>query len=88
MILVLLAAVIAAEPIVHTHPLASHAGESNGTANPSVCAVCAVGAARILVVAPTIAAPTVVVMAVTSRAVATHSGETPLSLTSRAPPAA
>jgi hypothetical protein len=74
MILVLLAAVIAAEPIVHTHPLASHAGESNGTANPSVCAVCAV--------------PTVVVMAVTSRAVATHSCETPLSLTSRAPPAA
>jgi hypothetical protein len=86
--MLLLATVITAEPVVHTHPLVSPPGESAGIANPSVCAVCAVAAAQILVAAPVLAAPTVLVMTVASRAVAPHHGETPLSLPARAPPAA
>ena len=56
-ILLLLAQILVAEPVVHTHPLA---GEGVGVGATTVCAMCAVAAPQITVVETNIAAQAVV----------------------------
>ena len=76
----LFAAFIAAEPLVHEHPLQSN--------EAIVCAACAAGTAQLAVNAPAIAAPLTVVGEI---AIVSHDGrstDSSLSLPSRAPPAA
>jgi hypothetical protein len=59
-ILLLLATIIVAEPVIHTHPLAGNGSEGVGIASPTVCAMCAVAAQQITIVRTSIAAPAVV----------------------------
>lgn len=58
-LLIVFAAMIAAEPVIHNHPLVPEAASSQ-----SICAVCASGAARVSIGLPTVAAPDVVLYAV------------------------
>jgi hypothetical protein len=88
-ILLILAAFLAAEPVVHTHPLIPHPGgsDTNGITTPNVCAVCAVGADRIVLDAPALVAPLIVVdhLVTVSRRATSADAQVPSS--SRAPPA-
>lgn len=88
LILVLLVvAFLAAEPLVHTHPLAprSHSGER---APGNGCPACAAEVQRIGSPAPVVIAPAVVLyrLAVSGRALIAC--DAALALASRAPPAA
>lgn len=86
-ILVLLAAVITAEPVVHTHPLgAQTASEANGLSTPNICGVCAVGTDRIIVDGPAVVPPPVVVERLVATTPAAMSVDAPLRAASRAPP--
>ncbi|HKB79363.1 MAG TPA: hypothetical protein VKH35_06570 [Thermoanaerobaculia bacterium] len=84
-LVILVALLFAAEPLLHSHPLESTIAGASGT---SICAVCATGTGRLPTMAPAIAAPQLGAyryVTVFFRAVAV---ETPLPLPSRAPPAA
>jgi hypothetical protein len=81
----LLATILVAEPVVHTHPLAS---EGVGIASPAVCAMCAVAAQQITVVQTNIAAPVVVTDLLVEVAPLHRSLNERRPLASRAPPAA
>ena len=72
---------LAAEPLVHSHPL-----RSSGSA-PNVCAVCATGADR-PIAAPALVAPLHVVDVVDDAPAATVQVVAAIRLASRAPPAA
>jgi len=84
-ILLLLATIIVAEPVVHTHPLAS---DGVGIASPTVCAMCAVAAQQITVVHTNLAPPAVVADIVIAVAPLHRSLNKRRPLASRAPPAA
>jgi hypothetical protein len=86
-LVVLLAALFAAEPILHTHPLTPRADANNPGAPGSACAVCATGVDRLAAVAPSLAAPTVSAIEIAVVAIPTVSIAAPLTLPSRAPPA-
>ena len=75
----LFVAFIAAEPLVHEHPLQSN--------EAIVCAVCAAGTAQLVVHTPTIAAPIHVAYQLVAVSITGHSFDAPLPLASRAPPA-
>ena len=77
--LLLFVAFIAAEPLVHEHPLQSN--------EAVVCAVCAAGTAQLAWHTPVVAAPLVVAYRVVEVAVTRVSFDVPLALASRAPPA-
>lgn len=85
-ILLLLAAILVAEPIVHTHPIVG--GGDSGISTPSVCAICAVAAQQITVVRLLLDAPLLVVDRVAAAEPQWHSVDVPLQRASRAPPAA
>lgn len=88
-ILLLLAAVIAAEPVVHTHPLVpQRATEANALNTPNVCGVCAVGVDSIAVDGGAVVPPRVVVEHLVAAVAASFCSEAPLHTPSRAPPAA
>ena len=78
--LIIFAALIAAEPLLHTHPL-----QQNPV--PGACSVCATGVGRLAVVAPTVAAPQTIVYTLAPPAVTVPVASLVLSLPSRAPPA-
>lgn len=78
--LFLFAALIAAEPLLHSHPLQQNLV-------PGACAVCATGVGRLPTVAPAVVAPQAVVYTLTVAAVAVVVATLVLSLPSRAPPA-
>jgi len=83
--LLLLTTIIVAEPVVHTHPLAS---EGVGVASPAVCAMCAVAAQQVTVVHTTVAPPAVVADILIAVSPLHRSLHERRPLASRAPPAA
>jgi len=83
-VLLAFAVLLATEPVYHNHPLIP----DGNAATQSLCAVCASGAARVTLSAPTVEAPTFVVYALEARDVAVHPRTIALALPSRAPPAA
>jgi len=83
--LLLLTTIIVAEPVIHTHPLAS---EGVGVASPTVCAMCAVAAQQITVVHTTVAPPSVVADILIAVSPLHRSLHERRPLASRAPPAA
>jgi len=85
-ILLLLAAILVAEPIVHTHPIVG--GGDSGLSTPSVCAICSVAAQQMTVMRVLIHAPMVVVDCASAAEPRWHSTDVPLPRASRAPPAA
>jgi hypothetical protein len=85
-ILLLLATIIVAEPVVHTHPFGG--SEGVGIASPAVCALCAVAAQQITVIRTNIVAPLVVVDLLAVVAPVHQSLNESCPLPSRAPPAA
>jgi hypothetical protein len=85
-ILLLLATILIAEPVVHSHPLTGSDGA--GIAGPTVCALCAVAAQHITVVRTNIAAPVVVANLLVEIAPLHRSLNERRPLASRAPPAA
>ena len=85
-ILLLLATIIVAEPVVHTHPFGG--SEGVGIASPAACALCAVAAQQITVVQTNIAAPVVVTDLFVVAAPLHQSLNESCPLASRAPPAA
>ncbi|HEV7487798.1 MAG TPA: hypothetical protein VGQ65_19185 [Thermoanaerobaculia bacterium] len=85
-ILLLLATILIAEPVVHSHPLTGNDGA--GIASPTVCALCAVAAQQITVVRTNIAAPSVVADLLVAAAPLPRSLNERRPLASRAPPAA
>jgi hypothetical protein len=84
-ILLLLATILVAEPVVHTHPLAS---DGVGVGATTVCAMCAVAAQQLTVVQTNIAAPAVVADLLVEVAPLHRSLNEHRPLASRAPPAA
>jgi hypothetical protein len=87
-VLLLLATIIVAEPVVHTHPFAGTGSEGAGIASTSVCAMCAVAAQQITVIRISIAAPAVVADLLVAAAPVHRSLSASRPLASRAPPAA
>jgi hypothetical protein len=89
-LLLVAALFVAAEPVVHTHPLLPGSGstDASGITSPNVCAICAVGAERIVTVAVTVVAPLVIVENVAAVPRAVISAEAPLPRSARSPPAA
>lgn len=81
--LLLLTTIIVAEPVVHTHPLAS---EGVGVASQTVCAMCAVSAQQITVVHTTLAPPAIVADLLIAIAPLHRSLNERRPLASRAPP--
>jgi len=88
-ILLLLATIIVAEPVIHSHPLlpALAGSDAAGLKASSVCALCAVGAGHIV-----LSLPVVTVLVVSSPVVevtiGSESADRTAPGTSRAPPAA
>ena len=78
---VVFAAILVVEPLLHNHSL-------EGKAESSVCAICVAGTAKLPVVVPSVAAPTVVAYTIQRLRVRIASVETPMPRASRAPPAA
>src|SRR5213592_4625078 len=78
-LLLFFGAIIAAEPLLHSHPLKQNS-------IPGACAVCATGVGRLPRIAPAIAAPRVVVYTLKTRAVARVVVAETSTLPSRAPP--
>jgi hypothetical protein len=81
--LLVFAVVLAAEPVVHNHPLLS-ASNSAG----AVCAVCASGIGRIPAAMPAVVAPEIVVTTIITPDVVEPAVVTPTPRASRAPPTA
>jgi len=76
----LFVAFIAAEPLLHEHPLQSN--------EAIVCAACAAGTVQLAVHAPAVVAPLTVVGEIATISHRSPSTDISLSLPSRAPPAA
>jgi len=87
-ILLLLATIIIAEPVIHTHPLAGSSSDGVGIASPAVCAMCAIAAQQITVVRINLVAPVVVTDLFVAAAPHHRSLGSAPPLPSRAPPAA
>ncbi|MDQ6801591.1 MAG: hypothetical protein M3041_12210 [Acidobacteriota bacterium] len=77
--LLVLAALLAAEPLLHSHPL-----QQNSVPGP--CAVCATGVGRMPLPAPAIAAPRLVVYTLTAQTVSVPIVPVVLNVPARAPP--
>jgi hypothetical protein len=84
-LLLVFAALFALEPVLHTHPLTFRDG---ATTAPAPCAACASQTARVAPPAPAVAAPQTVAYTLTVRSGAPTPVAAPLTLPSRAPPAA
>ena len=87
-ILLLFAAVIAAEPTLHNHSLIPNHGDEGAslTVQQTVCAACAIGAGGMVLAPPAVAAPLTVSYAVVAFLVLAVSKRLALPLPSRAPP--
>ena len=75
----ILAALLAAEPLLHSHPL-----QQNSVPGP--CAVCATGVVRLATKAPTVGAPRLIVYNLTTQVVTLAIVQVALSVPARAPP--
>ena len=83
-VLLAFAALLATEPVYHNHPLIP----DGNAAVQSLCAVCASGADRVTLSAPTVSAPDFVVYSLETRSVTFQARPRALTLPSRAPPSA
>lgn len=79
----LFAALLAAEPLLHNHPLKQ---TSEGSSAGATCAVCATGVARLPRITAAVAAPRLVVYTVVAAPETTFTVVFALPLASRAPP--
>jgi len=79
-LILVLAALTAAEPLLHNHPLQQNA-------IPDACAVCATGIAPLPSVSPTLVPPQIIAYSTVSVAVIAVTGADSLTLVPRAPPA-
>jgi hypothetical protein len=77
--LIILAALIAAEPLLHSHPL-----QQNSI--PGGCAVCATGVGRLPSNAPQVGAPRLIAYTLTTQTESVAIVTVALTLPSRAPP--
>ena len=84
-LIALIALLVVAEPLLHTHPL--EAGAASGAGN-TACAVCATGIGRLPSVAPIVVAPQLVEYTVASVIRPFFAADAPLPRSPRAPPAA
>lgn len=78
--LLVLAALLAAEPLLHSHPLQQKSV-------PGPCAVCATGVVRLPSTAPTVGVARHIVYTLTTRVAAVAIVQVVLNVPSRAPPA-
>jgi hypothetical protein len=81
---VLVALLLAAQPLLHNHPL--DAGDSAKTSSASSCAVCATGAGRLPSTTPSVAAPLAVLYTLVAPSVPAVAAVAPFARSSRAPP--
>lgn len=79
--LLIFAALLLAEPLLHSHPL-----QLGGRASDAPCVVCAAGAVRLPAVTVSVAAPQIIAYTVTPAAVIFVTVTLVSSLASRAPP--
>jgi hypothetical protein len=84
LLIFLVAALLVAEPLLHTHPLLQRAGDASTSATS--CAVCASGVGRLPLMVPSVAAPQMVVYTLTSAAPTIVTVPVAIALASRAPP--
>jgi hypothetical protein len=80
MLVLVIAALTAVEPLLHHHPLQQDS-------IPSACAICATGVGRLPAMMPALAAPQIVVYTLASAAVVMPGDAIEIALPSRAPPA-
>lgn|SRR5436309_8007492 len=85
LLVLLIAALLAVEPLLHHHPLQTHA---TNAAAASSCAICATFTGRLPIAAPTVPAPQAIVALVVAPVVITIAVLTFSPRASRAPPAA
>ena len=85
LLVLLFAALIAAEPVIHSHPLVPRAHDGDGST--TVCA-CAAGTSIVASIAPAIVAPATVITGIAAVSLNSVSYGIALPLASRAPPAA
>jgi hypothetical protein len=83
---VLVALFLAAQPLLHNHPL--DAGGETSTTSSSTCAVCATGIGRLPSTTPAVAAPIVVLYTMATPDLAPVVDVASFTRSSRAPPAA
>ena len=83
----LVALFVAAEPVVHSHPLVERSHNGTAPASTTVCAACAAGTARLTSHRPAIRTVTLVLYRLTVSPTSHVSVDTFLALPSRAPPA-
>jgi len=84
---VLVALFLAAQPLLHNHPLDS-GDESARSSSASTCAVCAAGIGRLPSTTPAVAAPVVVLYTLATPSLAPVVTVASFTRSSRAPPAA
>ena len=88
-LLLIMAAFLAVEPVVHSHPLIPGNGSAgDAITNPNLCAICAVGTNQIVVAAPAVLAPAVAIERLAAAPMQIVSLDGGVALASRAPPAA
>jgi hypothetical protein len=82
---VLVALLLAGQPLLHNHPLDS-GGDAAKTSSASSCAVCATGVGRLPSTTPSVAAPLAVLYTLATPALAPVVTIASLARSSRAPP--
>jgi hypothetical protein len=84
---VLVALLLAAQPLLHNHPL-DGSGDVAKTTSASSCAVCATGIGRLPSTTPSVAAPLVVIYTLATPYIDAVVAVASLTRSSRAPPVA
>lgn len=87
LLIVVFAALLLVEPLIHSHPLWENSDARTAAAN-STCAVCASTTAQLPTTAPHVVAPQTVVGTLAAAPIAAVVAVVPLTRSSRAPPAA
>ncbi len=77
------AALLAAEPLLHNHPLGQI---QDGSSSAATCAICATGVGRLPIIASAVTVPRLVVSSVSVAPVSVIAVAFALPLASRAPP--
>ena len=85
--IVLVALLLAGQPLLHNHRLDSGGDASTATA-PSACAICVTGTGRLPAATPALSAPVLILYTLVAAPVAAIVSITPLTRDSRGPPVA
>ena len=84
-VIVLVALVLAAQPLLHNHPL-DGGGDTATASTLSICAVCATGIGPLPSTTPTVSASQVILYTIAQEPVGFFSAIAPLTRDSRGPP--